>query len=103
MAKTTAVPAKKKAPVKRKTVTTSKVTSKKATTAKATTTKKTAAPKKAPVKKAAVKKTAKAPATQKKVVAVSDPIRDAAFLAAHCALEKKATDVQLLDLRKTLR
>lgn len=100
MAKTTAVPAKKKAPVKRKTVTTSKVTSKKATTVKAATTKKTTAPKKAPLKKAAVKKAIKAPAAEKKVVAIADPIRDAAFLAAHCALEKKATDVQLLDLRK---
>ncbi len=95
MAKTTAVSEKKKAPVKRKTVTTSKVTSKKAVTAK-----KTAAPKKTSIKKTPVKKISKVVATGKKVVAIADPIREAAFLAAHCALEKKATDVQLLDLRK---
>jgi ribosome-associated protein len=74
---------------------TKKPTTKKTTTARKT---RTVAPRAAAAKTAAKTRTAKRPAT-KKSVAERDEAREVALMAARYALEKKASEVHLLDLR----
>ena len=72
------------------------------TTAKATTTRAKATPSRKPrtvIARAVADKTKVKTPRAKKVVEQNDEIRDTALAAARYALEKKASDVHLLDLR----